>query len=111
MTKRGSRLVVLLFAFTGCGGSGESAMPDAPGGCDPATVLPGGYRLIPTVSAGAVTVTTASGVTSGTIDATAGGVNNSADNPYIYVDLRNNIHNTAHHHEELTTRNRDIALK
>ncbi|MBX3156149.1 MAG: HmuY family protein [Deltaproteobacteria bacterium] len=55
--------------------------------CDPATVLPSNYRPIATVSAGAVTVTTASGVTSGTIDATAGGLAGSPDNPYIYVDL------------------------
>jgi hypothetical protein len=111
MTKRGSCLVVLLFAFTGCGGSEGGAMPDAPGGCDPATVLPGGYRLIPTVSAGAVTVTTASGVTSGTIDATAGGVNNSADNPYIYVDLRNNMKIAVNDVEARTSTNWDIALK
>ena len=111
MTKRGSCLVVLLFALTACGGSEGGAMPDAPGGCDPATVLPGGYRLIPTVSAGAVTVTTASGVTSGTIDATAGGVNNSADNPYIYVDLRNNMKIAVNDVEARTSTNWDIALK
>src|SRR5262245_7286282 len=113
MTKRGSWLVVLLFAFTGCGGSddGGGAMPDAPGGCDPATVRPGGYRLIPMVSAGAVTVTTASGVTSGTIDATAGGVNNSADNPYIYVDLRNNMKVAVNDVAARTSMDWDIALK
>ena len=110
--KRGSWLVVLLFAFTGCGGSDDgAATPDAPGGCDPATVLPGGYRLIPTVSAGAVTVTTSSGVTSGSIDATAGGVNNSADNPYIYVDLRSNMKVAINDVEARSSMSWDIALK
>ena len=39
------------------------------------------------VSTGAVNVTTAGGVTSGTIDATAGGTAAAADNPYVYLDL------------------------
>jgi hypothetical protein len=110
MTKRGW-LVVLLFASIGCGGSGDGAEPDAPGGCDPATILPGGYRLIPMVSSGAVTVTTASGVTEGSIDATAGGVNNSADNPYIYVDLRNNMKVAINDVEARSSTSWDIALK
>lgn len=111
MTKRGSWLAALLFAFTGCGGAGDAPAPDAPGGCDPATVLPGGYRLIPMVSAGAITVTTSGGVTSGSIDATAGGVNNSADNPYIYVDLRNNMKIAINDVEARTSTTWDIALK
>jgi hypothetical protein len=110
MTKRGSWLVVLLFAFTGCG-SGDGAEPDGPGGCDPATILPGGYRLIPMVSNGAVSVTTASGVTSGTIDATAGGVDMSADNPYVYVDLRNNMKIAINDVEARSSTDWDIALK
>ncbi|NVB78873.1 MAG: hypothetical protein HOV81_10795 [Kofleriaceae bacterium] len=78
---------------SGCGGDdgGAAVTPDAGmdmTGCDPATVLPSNYRLIPSVSTGAVQVTTATGVTSGTIDATAGGLASSADNPYIYVDLK-----------------------
>ena len=110
MTKRGAWLVVL-FASIGCGGSGERGGADSPGGCDPATVLPGGYRLIPTVSAGAVTVTTSSGVTSGTIDATAGGINTSADNPYVYVDLRSNMKVAINDVEARSSTSWDIALK
>jgi hypothetical protein len=111
MTKRSSWLVVLLFASIGCGGSGDGAEPDGPGGCDPATILPGGYRLIPAVSTGAVSVTTASGVTSGTIDATAGGINNSADNPYVYVDLRTSMKVAINDVEARSSTNWDIALK
>jgi hypothetical protein len=110
MTKRGSWLVVLLFASIGCG-SGDGVEPDGPGGCDPATIRPGGYRLIPMVSAGAINVTTASGVTSGSIDATAGGVNNSADNPYIYVDLRNSMKVAINDVEARSSTSWDIALK
>ncbi len=63
--------------------------PDAPGGgCDPASILPGAFRPIPMVSMGMVDVMTTGGVTSGTIDATAGGLMGSADNPYIYIDLK-----------------------
>jgi hypothetical protein len=66
------------------------AAPDGPigGGCDPATVLPASYRVIPKVATTPVVVTTADGVTSGTIDATAGGFGNSTDNPYLYLDLK-----------------------
>lgn len=63
---------------------------DAPG-CDVTAALPANYRPIATVSTGTVTVTTAGGVTSGTVDATAGGLASSPDNPYIYVDLINNV--------------------
>jgi len=100
-----------LFAMAACGSSSDSMAPDAPGSCDPSTVLPGGYRLIGMVSNGAVTVTTASGVTSGTIDATAGGVDNSADNPYIYVDLRSGMKVAINDIEARTSTNWDIALK
>ena len=85
-------------ALTACGGSGDagtvslvdSSMPsiDAPaGGCDPATALPTEWRPIAMISTGTVNVTTANGVTSGTIDATAGGTTAAADAPYIYLDL------------------------
>ena len=74
-----------------CGGGDDDIIDagvDAPGICDPASVLPSNYRPIPKVSTGMVTVTTTAGVTSGTIDATGGGLAASADNPYIYLDLK-----------------------
>jgi hypothetical protein len=101
----------LWIAMTGCGGSGNDAAPDSPAGCDPATVLPVSYRLIAMVSTGAVTVTTSADVTSGTIDATAGGVNNAADNPYIYVDLRNGTKVAVNDLDARTSASWDIALK
>lgn len=83
---------LLALAAAACGDDGSPSTPDAPADgpddCDPTTVLPTNYRPIAMTSTGAVQVTTAGGVTSGTIDATAGGLGNAADNPYIYVDLR-----------------------
>jgi len=64
----------------------DSGVPDA-GGCDPATALPLQWRPIATVAKGAVTTTTANGVTTAIVDATAGGFQGAADNPYLYVDL------------------------
>ncbi|MGN6107468.1 MAG: HmuY family protein [Kofleriaceae bacterium] len=90
-------LVVVIAGAAGCGGGDDPELtpdahdppqPDAPpSGCDPLTALPTNYRPIPTPSTGAVQVTTTAGITSGTIDATAGGLSGAADNPYIYVDL------------------------
>jgi heme-binding HmuY-like protein len=73
-----------------CGGGDDSVItdPDAPGGCNPAAILPSNYRPIPSVSTGMLQVTTTGGVTSGTADATAGGLSASADNPYLYLDLK-----------------------
>ena len=77
--------LVLLVA---CSNNADAPGPDAAPSCDPATVLPSNYRPIAAISAGAVAVTTTAAVTSGTIDATAGGMAAAADNPYIYVDLK-----------------------
>lgn len=84
---------------------------DAPPGCDPATVLPSNYRPIAMVSTGAVQVTTAAGVTSGTIDATAGGLANSADRPYIYVDLANGVRVDVDDLAARSSTTWDVALK
>ena len=65
------------------------ASVDAPPGCDPQTVLPSKYRPIPLVSEGLLAITVSNNISTGTIDATAGGIANSADRPYIYIDLRN----------------------
>jgi hypothetical protein len=110
MMKHALRLV-LTIAATGCGGSGDAGAPDAAGTCDPATVLPTSYRLIAKVSTGAVQVTTAGDVTAGTIDATAGGVDNAADNPYVYVDLRNAMKVAINDLDARTNTSWDIALK
>jgi hypothetical protein len=111
-------LAAALGALAACGGDEDSpATPDgpppdtAPVGCDPLTVLPSNYRPIPKVSSGAVTVTTTSGVTSGTIDGTAGGTTMSADNPYIYVDLKTGTRVDVNDLDARTSAAWDIALK
>jgi len=98
-----------------CGGDPkpELIMPDAPAasGCDPATVLPSNFRLVAKTAAGAVTVTTTAGVTSGTIDGTAGGLPVAADNPYIYVDLLNGTKVAVSDLDARTSTMWDVALK
>lgn len=94
-TYRTPGLLALVLA-SACGVDGGEdtdidAPVDTPSGCDPATVLPSNYRPIAMVSTGAVSVAMSSGVTAGTIDATAGGLANSADRPYVYVDLRDGV--------------------
>jgi hypothetical protein len=59
---------------------------DASAECTPTDALPGNYRPIGSVSKGQLTVTPGEGVTEAVIDATAGG-DDSAENPYIYIDL------------------------
>ena len=71
----------------GADASIDSVPPDADDGCDQPALLPTAYRPIAMVSTGVVTVTTSAGVTSGTLDATAGGLAGAADNPYLYLDL------------------------
>lgn len=82
----------ILLLCTACGGDDTAATVDAAAaidapGCDPTTVLPTQWRPIAMVSTGRVNLTTTGGVTSGTIDATAGGTAAAADNPYLYLDL------------------------
>lgn len=103
--------VALWITMTGCGGAGEDRPPDSPALCDPATVLPSSYRLIASVSTGAVKVATAGDVTSGTIDATAGGMSNAADNPYVYVDLQAGMKVAISDLDARASTNWDIALK
>ena len=113
-----SRSVLAILSVTAaCGGSSNEtpdasdvAIDSAPG-CDPATVLPSNYRLIATTSAGAVQVTSAADVTSGTIDATAGGLVGAADNPYIYIDLRGGTKVAVNDLDARTSTTWDIALK
>jgi hypothetical protein len=112
-------LATALGALAACGDDGSNTgddameLPDGPPAnvCDPATVLPSNYRPIPNVSNGMVTVTTTSGVTSGTVDGTAGGTVNSADNPYIYVDLKTGTKVAVNDLDARTSSAWDIALK
>jgi HmuY protein len=95
----------------------DAALIDAPvdapptGACNPAAVLPLLYRPLPKVAATNVNFTTTDGVTSGTIDATAGGFMMAADNPYIYVDLKNGVKVAINDIEARTSTTWDIAIK
>ncbi len=88
---RSLSVLLLVLPLAACGGDDVAVVsPDAAidaAGCDPSAALPTQWRPIAMVSTGAVNVTTAGGVTSGTIDATAGGTAAAADNPYVYLDL------------------------
>lgn len=66
----------------------DAPPPPPPPGCNPAAVLPLNYRPIPKIATTLLTVTTTAGVTSGTADATAGGIAMAAENPYLYLDLK-----------------------
>jgi hypothetical protein len=111
-------LAAALGALAACGGDDDPQItPDGPppdtnpGVCDPVTVLPSNFRPIPSVSNGLVTVTTTSGVTSGTVDATAGGTMMSADNPYIYLDLKTGTKVAVNDLDARTSATWDVALK
>ena len=104
---RARSALAIAWVMAACGDTPPDNTPD----CDPATLLPSNYRLIPTVSNGTVQVTEAAGVTSGTIDARAGGLANAADNPYIYVDLRAGTKVEVNDVDALTATTWDIALK
>ncbi len=85
--------------------------PDGPAGCDPAAILPANYRPIPSVSMGMVNVTTTGGVTSGTVDATAGGLMGAADNPYVYLDLKAGAKVMIHDLDARSSMAWDVSLK
>jgi hypothetical protein len=101
MLYRLAPIAALLLAFTACGGDdddpaadGGPGAPDAPAGqadaatCDdPTAALPNDWRPIDSVSAGAVSSMDVNGTNELLVDATAGGFGNSADEPYVYVDL------------------------
>ena len=86
-------LATFALSVAACSGDdddgGDDDVPNQPdaGGCEPASALPLQWRPIAMVSTGAVTTETAGGVTSATIDASAGGLSGAADNPYVYIDL------------------------
>jgi len=111
------QLVPALLALAACGDSDNDVTPDAPilvdatPGCDPATVLPSNYRPIALASTGQVTVTTTGDITTGTLDATAGGLAGAADQPYLYVDLRTGAKVALTDLEARSSAAWDVALK
>jgi hypothetical protein len=117
-----ARCSLILFALLAACGDGDDpdvmpdagmpdATPDAPPGCNPATVLPSNYRPIAKVAITLLTVTTTAGVTSGTADATAGGVSMAADNPYLYLDLKTGVKVDLNDLDARTSSSWDIGLK
>lgn len=109
--------LILLALLIGCGDGDDpevtpdAAMPDAPQGCNPATVLPSSYRPVAKVATTLLTVTTTDGVTSGTVDATAGGISMAADNPYLYLDLKTGVKVDINDLEARTSSAWDLGLK
>ena len=104
-----------------CGGDddGGASEVDAGGGgidaaaddCDQAEQLPGDYRPVAIVSTGDVTPTADGDVTTAVIDATAGGLPNAADNPYIYVDLASGAKVDIDDVDALSSSEWDLAFK
>ena len=111
--------IVILIAACGGGGEGDDGGTvdgpppgiDASDGCEEASVLPTQFRPIAEVSTGMVDVAATGGVTSGTIDATAGGFTMYADNPYIYVDLSGDMKVAIDDIAALNSNAWDVALK
>ncbi len=117
-------LSLSLVLLAACGDNSEpfenepDAMPDSPivdgppsNVCNPALALPTLYRPIPKVATTPLAVTTTAGVTSGTADATAGGFTMAAENPYIYLDLKNGVKVEVNDVEARSSMAWDIAFK
>jgi hypothetical protein len=114
-------LVLALAALgaPGCGGDDDGGADggttiDAStgdGGCDPTAALPTQWRPIAMVSTGQVVTTSSAGVTSASIDATAGGLAAAADNPYVYVDLATSARVAVTDSDSYTTASWDLAFK
>jgi hypothetical protein len=107
-----------LGAAPGCGGDDDGAVadaapsaPDGSEGCDPTAALPLQWRPIAMVSTGQVVTSSADGVTSASIDATAGGLAGAADNPYVYVDLAGAVKVDVDDTASYTSGNWDLAFK
>jgi hypothetical protein len=84
---------------------------DASVGCVPTDVLPNDFRPIAEVAEPDLTSTTDEGVTAAVIDATAGGFFESADNPFIYIDLETGVKVDVDDVDALTSTEWDIAFK
>ncbi|HSK02354.1 MAG TPA: HmuY family protein [Kofleriaceae bacterium] len=85
--------------------------PDGPAGCDPLSALPANFRPIPKVSAGMVSLTVSGDGVAGIVDATAGGPMSSADNPYIYLDLKAGTKVEINDLDARSSMTWDVALK
>lgn len=99
-----------------CGGDDDDDVvggsPDAaPDDCDQIELLPIEYRPIASVSAGTLETTQGDGVTDAVIDATAGGLVNAADNPYLYIDLEQGVKVAIDDVEALDSDAWDVAFK
>lgn len=106
-----STCAVIACGDGGAGTPDAPVQPDASSGCDPATVLPINFRPIPSSSTGMVQLTTTAGVTSGSIDATAGGIAGAAENPYLYIDLKTGTKIALNDLDALDSSAWDISLK
>ena len=111
-------LGLALCAGAGCGGDDASAdaggAADAAGGdagSEPTAALPTQWRPIAMVSTGQVVTVSNQGVTSASIDATAGGLAGAADNPYVYVDLASGTRVAITDTDSYTTASWDLAFK
>jgi hypothetical protein len=98
-----------------CGGDDDDVVggtPDAaPDACDQIALLPIEYRPIASVSTGALDTSPGEGATDAVIDATAGGLINAADNPFLYIDLEQGTKVAIDDVEALDSDAWDIAFK
>ncbi len=91
--------------------AGDGDGLDASVGCVPTDLLPADFIPIAEVADADLTSTTEEGVTVATVDATAGGFFDAADNPFIYVDLETGVKVDIDDVEALTSDAWDIAFK
>lgn len=68
---------------------GDVDLPDVDDGCDEAAVVRREWPLHAKKTTGAVTITADAGVFTVVLDASAGGFNQSRNNPFVYLDLDN----------------------
>ena len=89
---------------------GEVGSPDQGSGCDPRT-LADAWPWNDAVTTGNIVVSEDGGVYSATIDAAAGGMNASRNNPFVYLDLSGAIRVDITDIEALEDTTWDLAFK
>lgn len=89
------------------GGSVDAASD----GCEQAELLPTQFRPIAVVSEGLLTTAAGEGATEAVIDASAGGLDGAADNPYLYVDLEAGTKVEIDDVDALSSTEWDVAFK